>query len=403
MRSNDSTLDRWIAVGLLAAVVSSLVSIALSDTLLGVVILLWIADCWRQRRVCLKAPPFAGLVLGFFAVCVAAVLLSSDPASSAPYLKKFVKFLYVFLLFTYVRLRHVEPALRALFVVLGISAVYGIVQYFWIMDVNLVNRIEGFMGHWMTFSGQLMMGSVGLAGYLLFYRLPRAHLNGRRDEWLKTAAWIALLALFLFVIILTFTRNAWVGTAGGLFLLLWMYGRRWFLGGALTLVVVFVSLPVEFHQRIYSSFDPNDMTTRIRLELLETGKNVITAHPWTGLGPNMVPVLYQEYNGTNEFPSWIYQHLHNNFVHIAAEMGLFALVVWTAIWVFVLRDFRQFSFSGRASPFASSTALSAMAVVLAFLLAGLFEYNFGDSEILVLLLFWITVPYVVYRERHMPA
>jgi len=43
--------------------------------------------------------------------------------------------------------------------------------------------------------------------------------------------------------------------------------------------------------------------------------------------------------------------------------------------------------------------MSGVAVLAAFLLAGLFEYNFGDSEILILLLFFITIPYVVHDEQ----
>ena len=38
-------------------------------------------------------------------------------------------------------------------------------------------------------------------------------------------------------------------------------------------------------------------------------------------------------------------------------------------------------------------------VITSFLLAGLFEYNFGDSEILILLLFFVTVPYVLKYPR----
>jgi len=43
--------------------------------------------------------------------------------------------------------------------------------------------------------------------------------------------------------------------------------------------------------------------------------------------------------------------------------------------------------------------MSGVGVLAAFLLAGLFEYNFGDSEILILLLFFITIPYVVHDEQ----
>jgi hypothetical protein len=46
-----------------------------------------------------------------------------------------------------------------------------------------------------------------------------------------------------------------------------------------------------------------------------------------------------------------------------------------------------------------SLALGGLASLAAFLTAGFFEYNFGDSEVLILLLFLVTAPYVVSRDQ----
>jgi O-antigen ligase len=404
-------LDRWISFALIAAVVSSILSIVVSEVCFGIAILLWVADCWQSREFRLRIPPFTPFLLAFFAGVLIAIAFSYDVGASLPYLKKFIKFFYVFLIFTYLNQERVEFALKAMFGVLGISAVYGILQYFWLWDVDLLNRIEGFMGHWMTFSGQLMLGSVALAGYLLLYRLPSVSTpqeasEGRKGslwEILPIGAWSMLLALFFFVLILTQTRNAWLGTLVGLAVLLWAYRVRWLVAGMVLLLVVFLALPSGFKERFYSSFDPTDTTTRIRIELFLTGTNMIAAHPWTGLGPSMVSRHYDEYNGTDEFPSWIYQHLHNNFLHIASEMGVITLLIWVALWGRLLWDFLGFARDQGSNRFSSCVAMSGVGVLAAFLSAGLFEYNFGDSEILILLLFLITIPYVVHDEQEKAA
>jgi O-antigen ligase len=410
-------LDRWISFALIAGVVGSLLSIVVSEVCFGIAILLWVADCWQSREFRLKIPPFTPFLLAFFAAVLIAIAFSTDVLGSAPYLKKFIKFLYIFLIFTYLNRERVEFALKAMFGVLGISAVYGILQYFWLWDVNLLNRIEGFMGHWMTFSGQLMLVSVALAGYLLLYQLPPTSTGGekktlqeasRGEKWpgrgiLPIGAWGMLLALFLFVLVLTQTRSTWLGTLGGLFLLLWVYRIRWVVTGVVLLLMVFLAFPSSFKERFYSSFDPTDTTTRIRIELFLTGKNIIVAHPLTGLGPSMVSRHYHDYNGTDEFPSWIYQHLHNNFLHIASEMGVFTLLIWVALWVRLIWDFVGFARDPASDRFLSCVAMSGVGVVAAFLLAGLFEYNFGDSEILILLLFFITIPYVVHDGQEKGA
>ena len=163
----------------MGAVVSSLLSIAVSDILFGLSILLWMVHCWKRRKLSLKAPPFIAFLVAFLAAVLIAIAFSSDILISAGYLRKFIKFFYVFLIFTYLNRERVEYALKAMVMVLGISAGYGILQYFWLLDINLVNRIDGFMGHWMTFSGQLMLVSVALGGYLLFYQLPPTLAGGQ--------------------------------------------------------------------------------------------------------------------------------------------------------------------------------------------------------------------------------
>jgi len=410
-------LDRWISFAVIAAVVSSLLSIAVSEVCFGIAILLWVADCWKSREFRLKIPSFTPFLLAFLVAVLISIAFSTDVLGSAPYLKKFIKFLYIFLIFTYLNRERVEFALKALFGVMGISAVYGVLQYFWLWEVNLLHRIEGFMSHWMTFSGQLMLVSVALAGYLLLYRLPFTLAGEEKKtpqeasggkKWspldiLPIGAWGMLLALFLFVLVLTQTRSTWLGTLGGLFLLLAVYRVRWLVVGGVFLVVVFLALPSGFKERFYSSFDPTDTTTRVRIELFLTGRNIIVAHPWMGLGPSMVSRHYHDYTGTDEFPSWIYQHLHNNFLHIAAEMGVITLLIWVALWVRLFWDFVGFVRGQASDRFLSCIAMSGVGVLAAFLLAGLFEYNFGDSEILILLLFFITIPYVVHDEQEKGA
>ena len=43
-------------------------------------------------------------------------------------------------------------------------------------------------------------------------------------------------------------------------------------------------------------------------------------------------------------------------------------------------------------------ALSALSALTGFLISGFFSYNFGDSEVLLLLLFIVSVPYGLIRS-----
>jgi O-antigen ligase len=115
---------------------------------------------------------------------------------------------------------------------------------------------------------------------------------------------------------------------------------------------------------------------------------MIRAHPLTGVGPTLVEDRYREYLSSSE-PQHVNPHLHNVPMQIAAERGLPAIAIW--IWLIVtlvIGLFRRLHI-----PEARFLAAAALACIAAMLTAGQFEYNFGDSEFLMLFLVLMTLPY----------
>jgi O-antigen ligase len=196
---------------------------------------------------------------------------------------------------------------------------------------------------------------------------------------------------------LTMTRSAWIGAAGGLFFLAACIKFRWVLLGILAISLAFVFLPGHFKARLYSGFDLKDTTTKGRVEIFQTGIRMIAAHPLTGVGPRMVKKEASNYREELEFPEWAYQHFHNNAIQIGAEMGIPALLVWLGLWLWIAYDLFVFWWRKSNDQFASMIALMALCVMVAFHLMGLLEYNFGDSEIAILMIFFVTAPYALRR------
>jgi O-antigen ligase len=155
--------------------------------------------------------------------------------------------------------------------------------------------------------------------------------------------------------------------------------------------VLFVLAPEGLVSRLTSTFNAQDPANQDRFAMIEVGALMVRDHPLTGVGPNMVPQVYEQYrpdyavNETNP-------HLHNVPLQIAAERGLPALAAW--IWfvgvavVALVRLFRT------REPVLAAAALASIGAMLA---AGLFEYNFGDSEFLMLFLVLITLPFAASR------
>jgi O-antigen ligase len=152
--------------------------------------------------------------------------------------------------------------------------------------------------------------------------------------------------------------------------------------------VLFALAPDSVTSRMMSMFDVRDPSNQDRIAMLEVGKGIVRDHPLTGVGPTMVQRVYPQYR-----PAYGVQrvnpHLHNVPVQIAAERGIPALVIFlwfvVSLAVGLVRLMRNSS-----DRLLAATALAALSAMLA---AGLFEYNFGDSEFLMLFLVLITLPF----------
>ncbi len=150
--------------------------------------------------------------------------------------------------------------------------------------------------------------------------------------------------------------------------------------------------------RAQSIFNLNDPTTRDRLAMLQAGVAIVKDHPLTGVGPDQIERVYPSYrvptavNPTNP-------HLHNVPMQIAAERGLPALGAW--LWFVGSALYGLLGLLRRTRN--RSLAAAGLGAVAAMVAAGMFEYNFGDSEFQMLLLVLITLPFAANRDGGLPA
>ena len=106
----------------------------------------------------------------------------------------------------------------------------------------------------------------------------------------------------------------------------------------------------------------------------------------------MVQRLYAQYRDPDAVEK-VNPHLHNVPMQIAAERGLPALAAWLCSSIAAV-DARSGCSRRQPRSLLAATALAAIAGMLA---AGMFEYNFGDSEFLMLFLVLVTLPFAAER------
>jgi O-antigen ligase len=382
LTAGDPPSDRFeygALVALLGFAAALQLSIAVADILLVLCLLLWSASMLRRHERP-GAPAFFWPLLAYGALTLLSSVFSIDARASLIDSRQLLLLLIVPAVY---RLAEGKRALRVADVIItvgGISAIAGIVQYGIFDFDSLGRRPQGAMGHYMTYSGLLMLVIITGAARLLFRNSDRV--------------WTALVMPALLVALaLTLTRSAWVGAFVGLAVLFSLRDFR-MLAVLPILAAAFVVLaPGSITDRVYSMFDVNDPSNRDRVAMMHSGIRMVKDHPLTGVGPNMVPRVYAQYRD----PLAVHAsnpHLHNVPLQIAAERGLPALAAWVWFLVVAVRElWRRFRTSDMRS-----LAAGALAALSAMLAAGFFEYNFGDSEFLMLLLVLITLPFAADRR-----
>ena len=267
-------------------------------------------------------------------------------------------------------------------------------------------RPDGPLGHYMTYAGTLMLA-------LPVLLIP----SGR---WIGIASRLLAVSAAM-VVLLTMTRSAWTGLAAGLFV---YAGCRLVRGraetdsgaprqvdpraaarsgagygvpllvGIIVAIVLLLSLAGSdaLLARGASIFSVDNPANLDRLAMAATGLRVVRNHPFLGVGPGLMGRVY---------PAWAVEwavkesnpHLHNNALQVAAERGLIGLALW--LWLmaaFVVGAWRVLRYSGPLGE-GGREARAALAALAAFLVMGQFEYNFSDSEVLMVLLFVGSLPF----------
>ena len=373
---NTAGAPKLEAAGLAALLVFTAavpLSIAVAQLVLTLAIVLWVGllVIHHERP---ELPPIAWPLLAYAGVTLVSVAWSFDPVASLIDAREVLLFLVIPVVYRLARGPRAWTVATVLIAVGAATAVIGIVQYGILEFDSLGQRPRGSMGHYMTYSGLLMLVISMAAARVLF---------GTRDR-----IWPALfLPALCAALALTLTRSAWVGAGGGVGLLLVLKDRRLLTAAPIVLVLAIVLAPAGVTDRVFSMFDRTDPTNRDRFAMARIGTRMIADHPLTGVGPDMVQEVYGDYrdagavNETNP-------HLHNVPLQIAAERGLPALAVW--LW-FVAVAVRELWRHLRI-PESRALAAGGLAAVVSMLAAGMFEYNFGDSEFLMLFLVVLTLP-----------
>jgi O-antigen ligase len=370
----------------LVFIFTSTFSIAANQISLSVTVVLWITLClidrsFRPGRLSLAIP-----LAAFILVSVVSAILSGDPAHAFGNMKNYILFVTVWLTASLAAERRVRGwAINVLLVSGAGSALYGVVIYFMGRGRGSLERTPG------TFSNEMTFGGIMMLLLSLFTAMSIAGGIPRRSRIISIiAAAIAAAAL-----VLTQTRSSWLAMfISGLFIFFFLR-RRWVPFFMAAVAVLVLLGPEAYRDRVRTIFDPQFRTNVQRINMVRGGISIFREHPAIGTGPVDLGDIYREHMPPEAVH--VHGHMHNIFLHVAVTTGALGLAAF--VWMLVA----MFRIVGRSMrldlpPPCGALAAGSAGALAGFIINGMFDWNFGDAEVLTMMLIIVGMSAAISRE-----
>ena len=185
-------------------------------------------------------------------------------------------------------------------------------------------------------------------------------------------------------------RQAWLGFLLGSIFLVYFWRKIFLWVIPLILVSVFLLSPQVYKDRIKSMTDiDNDRALNIRQFVWKGGWEIFRDYPITGCGFKCVDATHSSYPDPTGFIEK-QRGMHSNILQLLVDTGIVGFGAWLSIWVaYFIEVFKHYQVLARdkIQSDKKGVLLGSLAAVLSFLVGGLFESNFYDSEVIMLLYF----------------
>jgi len=256
-------------------------------------------------------------------------------------------------------------------------------------------RATGFYDHWTTYAESLqLLGSLAIG---LFVALPRK--RGRNALLLGLA-----IAGICAALLLTVTRASWLAllVSAGVIVLTGLSRRALIIVAACGLPLIIAGLFILHSKRQVGFFDQHDDSIRWRETVQKEGLHLLISNPrhlLIGVGMDSIKAHWREWGlfDNGKIPMG---HMHSDYLQIALERGVPALIVWLVLmgmyggvlWRTQRRVPRDYWIE-------RGMVLGALGGLVGFMLSGFVHYNWGDSEVVMIFYAIMGLSLVVAKLR----
>jgi len=258
-------------------------------------------------------------------------------------------------------------------------------------------RATGFFNHWTTYSESLLL--LGSLAFGLFVALPR-----------KQNRWAVLLLLALVAIcgalLLTVVRASWLSflISAAVIAAIGLRWRTLLLIGACALPLVLVGFFILHQKRNVGFFDAHDDSIRWRQTVQREGLQLLASSPrhlLVGVGMDSIKAHWRQWGlfDNGRIPMG---HMHSDYLQIALERGLPALLAWLVLMGLYSRMLWHLQRRvAKQNWIERGIVLGALGGLVGFMTSGLVHYNWGDSEVVMIFYLIMGLSLVVNRRTQL--
>jgi O-antigen ligase len=259
-------------------------------------------------------------------------------------------------------------------------------------------RATGFFGQWTTYGEALQL--LGSLVFGLLVALPQ-----KRSRWGIALAFV--LAAAAGALLLTVMRASWLSFLFSA-LVIALTGLRWrslLVLGACALPLILVGVFVLHQKRNVGFFDQKDDSIRWRQTVQREGLHLLISSPrhlLVGIGMDSIKARWRQW-GLFDQGRRPWGHMHSNYLQIALERGVPALLVWLVLMAIYARMLWRLRKRIPADNWIEKGAvLGALGGLVGFMISGIVHYNWGDSEVVMILYCIMGLSLVLDREFRAP-
>lgn len=388
--------DKLILLFLTIQIASISISIAVSSIAFGIWGGIWIIQMISQRKIGYDKELFREIrLINFFTILYFIFEINSRifavyPEGAFANIKRLLLFLIFYV--SVIKIINIKTLSEILFVNISAISVISTVELFkYAMKFSELIRQMPFSEIRIDyFNYPLTTAEIKMISFLSVF--PVLFI---KEKFFIDKKYLIVVLIPVFIsMILTQSRNVFLGLFISFLVFGVFFNRKFLLAFIGLLIISYFILPSGMTDRISSIADINHPSNASRLTMWNVGYKMFKDHPLTGIADSHIKEIYETYKKSETESEGV--HLHSNYLMILATTGIFGFLSFAGIYFTIFIKQIKY-YKEEKIQYEKMLIAGSILVMISFHVAGIFEWSFGDHEVMTVFFFLTAVPFVIRK------